>query len=605
MAQRDAALASRAERLNKLRNKMSESASANRSDVVAEQSTRREKAQKRSTAYARKLAKAERVLEERDMQEAGEDVERNRAMQYSIEENEVWEKKLAGKEERRDKGALDFQDLAERAYQRQIKLLKPDIQAYAKEEEAEHERPAASFVTQRDLVPASEAQVPAAVATYGKHAPDMAAVDRLVSHLNHEQDQIRRRSRRRDDDTDTNVTYINEKNKHFNKKIKRYFDEYTQEIRDNLERANIAARRAEPQIVLDLGSRVCRAGFSGDAFPRAFLDARELGAKALGREIEALWTLDWMQAAHDRTLQERHRDLRLCLEYLFADAQATRVLVAHSPLLMEAVRQLFCDVLIGNLGAPRVSFIDTHTLALLATGRMTGLVVDCGYWETVVLPIYAGRPLFECIATTPRAAHRLATCTAALLGQEMPAALLERCVTESLVVSAMPTSQFASTLPLDTEAFAAAYKAQASAPDFALRTKTGTLHVPGWIRERAAEVLFDAGDEDETNVVACTLQSIARLPLDTRREILDAVLLTGGASMLPGFAARFEAQVNSVLGAPRQQMGPRTLPCTSAHVLNMGRLPIAPNMLAWVGGSVATSFGADGVQYSTRDTWYA
>ncbi|WFD08455.1 SYF2 splicing factor [Malassezia vespertilionis] len=564
MAQRDAALASRAERLNKLRNKMSESASANRSDVVAEQSTRREKAQKRSTAYARKLAKAERVLEERDMQEAGEDVERNRAMQYSIEENEVWEKKLAGKEERRDKGALDFQDLAERAYQRQIKLLKPDIQAYAKEEEAEHERPAASFVTQRDLVPASEAQVPAAVATYGKHAPDMAAVDRLVSHLNHEQDQIRRRSRRRDDDTDTNVTYINEKNKHFNKKIKRYFDEYTQEIRDNLERgtaihidalclllgrtdtarkrppgggqgggasllatmvraaANIAARRAEPQIVLDLGSRVCRAGFSGDAFPRAFLDARELGAKALGREIEALWTLDWMQAAHDRTLQERHRDLRLCLEYLFADAQATRVLVAHSPLLMEAVRQLFCDVLIGNLGAPRVSFIDTHTLALLATGRMTGLVVDCGYWETVVLPIYAGRPLFECIATTPRAAHRLATCTAALLGQEMPAALLERCVTESLVVSAMPTSQFASTLPLDTEAFAAAYKAQASAPDFALRTKTGTLHVPGWIRERAAEVLFDAGDEDETNVVACTLQSIARLPLDTRREILDA-----------------------------------------------------------------------------------
>lgn len=36
------------------------------------------------------------------------------------------------------------------------------------------------------LIPASEAQVPKAVAEYGAHRPDDDAVDRLVSHLNHE-----------------------------------------------------------------------------------------------------------------------------------------------------------------------------------------------------------------------------------------------------------------------------------------------------------------------------------------------------------------------------------------------------------------------------------
>ena len=90
----DAGLASRRARLQRLQAKMSESASANRQDVAEEQAARREHAQKRSVGQARKLAKAERLLDERDLREAGKDVERHRAMQYSIEENEAWEAKL-------------------------------------------------------------------------------------------------------------------------------------------------------------------------------------------------------------------------------------------------------------------------------------------------------------------------------------------------------------------------------------------------------------------------------------------------------------------------------------------------------------------------------
>ncbi|WFD48941.1 SYF2 splicing factor [Malassezia furfur] len=231
----DARLAERRARLQRLQAKMNESASANRQEVAEEQASRREHAQKRSVGQARKLAKAERILDERDLREAGKDVERHRAMHYTIEENEAWEAKLEDKERTRDKGAIDFQDLAERSYRRQIAHLKPDVAAYEKQKESDTEpRPSAS--AQHALIPASEAQVPKAVAEYGAHRPDDDAVDRLVSHLNHEQDQIRRRSRRRDDGPDAEITYINEKNKHFNKKIKRYYDEHTKEIRENLER---------------------------------------------------------------------------------------------------------------------------------------------------------------------------------------------------------------------------------------------------------------------------------------------------------------------------------------------------------------------------------
>ncbi|KAL4399673.1 Pre-mRNA-splicing factor Syf2 [Malassezia pachydermatis] len=142
---------------------------------------------------------------------------------------------------------IDFQDLAERSYQRQLKTLTPDLAAYAKQKEAEaqstttpSEQTSTALTTTSDsqqaLVPAKEAKVSAAVASYGTHKPDEDSIDRLVSHLNHEQDQIRHRSRRREDDLDVEGTYINQRNKRFNRKIQRYFGEHTKELRENLER---------------------------------------------------------------------------------------------------------------------------------------------------------------------------------------------------------------------------------------------------------------------------------------------------------------------------------------------------------------------------------
>lgn len=40
--------------------------------------------------------------------------------------------------------------------------------------------------------------------------------------------------------------------------------------------------------------------------------------------------------------------------------------------------------------------------------------------------------------------------------------------------------------------------------------QTSRLLVPGWVRERAAEVLFD-GDEDEPNIVCCLLECLLKV----------------------------------------------------------------------------------------------
>lgn len=384
----------------------------------------------------------------------------------------------------------------------------------------------------------------------------------------------------------------------------------------------MAATRREDRVVLEVGSRVCRAGFGGECAPRVLLDAAAAGARTLGRPLDALYAPDQMLAAHPRQLQERHRDLVRCLvrllrtvyqeyvhnshRHLVCDARAYKVLLVHSPLWVEAVQDALCGVLLGNLGVPSVSFIDTHTLALLATGRNTGLVVDCGYWETTVMPVYAGRPLRNALTTTPRAGRRLRACVAALCTAyasvrgappaDVPRAAVERITTEALYVHPAPRAACDASLPLDTAAMHAAYAEDAE--DFDLRTDAGTLRVPGWIRSAACEALFDDGDEDEAGVVQCARQSIAQLPLDTRREILDAVLLAGGTAMLPGFAARFEAQLTH--GAA---------PTPRIQVLNAGRPgalrmpPTPPNLLAWTGGSLAAGVGAHGIEQVSSAAW--
>jgi t-SNARE complex subunit (syntaxin) len=61
-------------------------------------------------------------------------------------------------------------------------------------------------------------------------------VDRLARDMEQHQENRRKLSRRRMTLEASDVDYINDKNEAFNKKIKRSFDKYTVEIRQNLER---------------------------------------------------------------------------------------------------------------------------------------------------------------------------------------------------------------------------------------------------------------------------------------------------------------------------------------------------------------------------------
>ncbi|KAF7336758.1 Fungal specific actin related protein [Mycena venus] len=177
-------------------------------------------------------------------------------------------------------------------------------------------------------------------------------------------------------------------------------------------------------------------------------------------------------------------------------------------------------------------------------------------------------------------------------------------------------------------------------PPVAQQTGTGrgTLIIPGWVRERTPEVLFEGGDVDESSVAEVILDALLKVPVDLRKTLASSILVVGGTSMLPGFIPRLQQELVRAVGPPptpsrlpaRQDRpdrpslppydpyaslrpllpyfailnNPSPPPATTARaVANAGKAPaFSPATMAWVGGSLAGSLKTGGAEVN-REQW--
>ncbi|KAH8117931.1 actin-like ATPase domain-containing protein [Phellopilus nigrolimitatus] len=496
----------------------------------------------------------------------------------------------------------------------------------------------------------------------------------------------------------------------------------------------------EDRIILDPGSRVWKAGFSGEGRPRDVFFVET-------SERTVLWGLTRAQGKAEREeedkmlrikLQDRLR--RVFHEILLTDPKSRKVIIVEHPLLPLYLKDMMASVLFDNLQIPSLSFVSSHLLALLGIGRMTGLVLDCGYLESTVLPIFASRPLFPQLKTTPLAGSRLTSHLRALLlmfatympplttlggAANIPAASRSMRVPEEVLTDAVmedikarccfvgemldsdfqsatvymddgsetdvppsdssqpefdpavdmpaspPSSRISSVTGFSTlthtasgagtgsgsaaagfnrpsgeshlQAIATMYSRYSTATDLHMRvdpppaqaagTGQGTLHIPGWVRERAAEVLFEGGDVDEGSVAEVLLDALLRVPVDLRRTLASSILVVGGTPMLPGFIPRLQSELVRLLTrpppprhpirpdrpappvydpyAPLRPLAPYIAilnnpsppPPSAAINSSAGKAPaFTAATLPWVGGSLAGAMKISGIEIA-REKW--
>ncbi|CAO3608559.1 unnamed protein product [Mucor hiemalis] len=288
---------------------------------------------------------------------------------------------------------------------------------------------------------------------------------------------------------------------------------------------------------------------------------------------------------------------------------------------------MIARLLFDYFQVPSISFVPIHLMALLTTGLTTGLVIDVGNLETSVLPIYVSRPLIPYITTTPLAGKAIAKRLSELLydhGRFIPPSNLHlslaphnnipsNLLTPELLEDIKTRVIFCSQLMIgqqqqqDTTSLLDSYKNFSSATDlyYPITLKDGTranLLIPGWIRERTVEVLFE-GDEDEPGITQSILDSLLKLQPDLRKPLISSLLFIGGTSLLPGFQSRLKQELLRVMRDPSEYEKRRYGSLLRLHKsINFidnpeekgaGRI-FMNNVRGWIGGSLVGSLKLSG-----------
>eukprot|EP00656_Telonema_subtile_P014087 TRINITY_DN17174_c0_g1_i1.p1 TRINITY_DN17174_c0_g1~~TRINITY_DN17174_c0_g1_i1.p1 ORF type:complete len:440 (-),score=140.15 TRINITY_DN17174_c0_g1_i1:148-1467(-) len=209
-------------KLHELRARMKRARKANHKAVKGEAKFRMEKAagKKSQTDYEHKK---KRFKGEGAGAEAEEADKPNKLLMVTAEE--VAAKNDKSKKKEKGKAAFGWEAFNQTSI----------VKAYKKR--CDHVRASDEDVARQKKLLGEKYYTTADSMDYGS-TPDIpeANLDRMVGELADKQNRAQNFSRRRAFNEEADVNYINKRNAHFNKKVDRYFGEYTAEIKANLER---------------------------------------------------------------------------------------------------------------------------------------------------------------------------------------------------------------------------------------------------------------------------------------------------------------------------------------------------------------------------------
>ena len=173
-------------------------------------------------------------------------------------------------------------------------------------------------------------------------------------------------------------------------------------------------------IILDTGSYSIKIGFAGEEQPRAeilnlygFPKYRNWGIPDLDHPIvhpfpigkDAIEYKDEVGYFNLRYPKDYRRigDFsgmkqmwkKIFEEKLKISPQEHPFLILEHPLNPTSIKEEIASIFFTEFKAPKIAITDPESLALIATGRRNGVIIDCGYQISSICPIYMGFPLIH------------------------------------------------------------------------------------------------------------------------------------------------------------------------------------------------------------------
>jgi actin-related protein 10 len=375
----------------------------------------------------------------------------------------------------------------------------------------------------------------------------------------------------------------------------------------------------DQKIILDIGSLYIKFGLSGEASPRLCLPNRLYkniekcpeGVIVEG-DLEPLYQLKVSPYDIPEFYQRFKEQVKLIFyRYMMSDYKHKRkVLISENLLLPLSLKTTIAAVLFEYMSVPSIIFAPSQLLALTSVGSKTGLVIDCGYLETTVLPISDYRCLLHSMKTMPCAGQDISKNLKELIIKNSSISLedgrvfpfskeMEYILTNYVIEDIKASVCFVGQKPDPTEIIinkennTFSYRSSASEIGYPMEERRLKVNIPGWVRERAAEILFDQ-ERNEASIASLVIDSLQSVPTDLRTSLIENVLLIGGTSMLPGFSLRVSQELKEHL----KENGFINL----SDKVKIVRSKFPANTASWIGGSILGSLKYEG-QEITLEQW--
>lgn len=333
-------------------------------------------------------------------------------------------------------------------------------------------------------------------------------------------------------------------------------------------------------IVLDIGNAYTKIGFANDCSPRSIIPTEVFDKKSKTKlriaDIRNEETMKSCLLSFLKTIYLRH---------LQVNAKDRRAVIVENMIGPIDFRKVVADVLFKHFEVPSLLFAPSHLISLMPLGISTGLVLDCGYKETIVIPVCDNTPVLKAWQALP-------------IGGKAVHNRIKEMIKELAVIREGDKEIPASELPSDiiTEEILEDIKVRccfvtrfdrANTPDIEHPPETiyplqgsRLLIVPGKIREMASEVLFEM-DGEEKNIATLILDSLILSSIDNRRNLLENIVLIGGTSQMIGFRQRLLAELKHLVSTNNKYSESIHLSSFKFH-----KAPIYENCTAWLGGAM-------------------
>ena len=382
-------------------------------------------------------------------------------------------------------------------------------------------------------------------------------------------------------------------------------------------------------IVIDNGTGVIKAGFAGGEapscvfssvvgrtrHPRVMLNtSSELeGDVFLGSTVDShrgVMRLSWPM---EHGIVTEWADMERVWEHVYSKHQLGvskeehPVLLTEAPLNPRRNRDRMGECFFEQFGVPALYVSPQATLALYASGRTTGVVLDSGDGVTHCVPVYEGFTLPHAITRIDVAGRDV---TDSLMLHLRRAGHVFHTSAEREVVRTIKEKACYVAFDLAKEESAPqrlglstgggeggeAGGADSGVPgaSHAYKLPDGRIIHLGAELFRAPEVLFDPSlvGLEYRGVHECLADAIWKSDLDLRRTLFSQIVLAGGSTMFPGFGDRLLNEVRKIAQS-RNAAGVKI------------RIAAPPNRdrLTWVGGSILASLATFKSMWVRREEW--